>query len=661
MGNEFSGRRKLPAEIRAKFFALRSSGLTIKEASAMVGIHVNTGQKWDAKAKQVGAEIKAADLGVRKSKVTGGRDADAYKQAITEAIDLPAVRQYGDLSDEAKRGLEDFDYFRRRYLGRVPSPWQVDAALQIVKWLESPEKEFCVVNVAPGAGKSTLWHDVAVWVIVRNRAIRIMIGSISASMAKQYSRRIRETLERPFPLEPDPELVKKGLALNAEACLAHDYGRFKPAASGGLWRAEEFIVEQLGVGGLDNKEPTVSAYGIEAEFIGHRADLCLFDDVAGPENAKESAARDKLIERWDSVAEARVDPGGLLAVVGQRLGPADLYAHCLSKETYDDFDDDYDGEDVTLLDKLQQTKEPVKKKKYHHLVYKAYYEELDDGPKSRRRDSQPWPQGPLLDPHRLSWKDLSFIRHSNPNKFKVVYQQEDLDAGNYLIERTWATGGIGSDGVQYPGCIDNDRKPGYIPPHLHQPIISIASVDPSPSEFWAVQWWLYQPKTNLRYLIDLERCKLTAEELLGYSVGTGEYSGIMDDWQHRSRNLGYPITHWIIEVNAAQRFLLAHDFVRRWQALHKVNVVPHTTHRNKIDETLGVEALLPPLWRTGQIRLPTMRDNWKTLAFLDEMTTWTRDKKRGTDLVMAHWFAELHAPSLTGVKPPPRMWRPSWM
>jgi len=661
MGNEYSGRRKLPTEIRAKFFALRSSGLTIKEASAMVGIHVNTGQKWDAKAKKVGAEIRAADLGVRKSKVTGGRDNDAYKQAITEAIDLPAVRQYGDLSDEAKRGLEDFDYFRRRYLGRVPSPWQVDAATQIVKWLESPEKEFCVVNVAPGAGKSTLWHDVAVWVIVRNRAIRVMIGSISQSMAKQYSRRIRETLERPFPLEPDPELVRKGLALNAEACLAHDYGRFKPAATGGLWRAEEFVVEQLGVGGLDNKEPTVSAYGIESEFIGHRADLCLFDDVAGPENAKESAARDKLIERWDSVAEARVDPGGLLAVVGQRLGPTDLYAHCLSKETYDDFDDDYDGQDVTLLDKLQETKEPTKKKKYHHLVYKAYYEELDTGPKSRRKDSVAWPEGPLLDPHRLSWKDLSFIKHSNPNKFKIVYQQEEIEAGMYLIERVWATGGFGADGIMYPGCIDRDRRPGYIPPGLRQPIISIASVDPSPSEFWAVQWWLYQPDTNLRYLIDLERTRLTAEELLGYSVGGGEYSGIMDDWQHRSVKLGHPITHWIVEVNAAQRFLLAHEFVRRWQAINKVNVVAHTTSRNKLDETLGVEALLPPLWRTGAIRLPTMVENWKTLALIDEMTTWTRDKKRGTDLVMAHWFAELHAPQLTAAKRPPRMWRPTWL
>ena len=97
--------------------------------------------------------------------------------------------------------------------------------------------------------------------------------------------------------------------------------------------------------------------------------------------------------------------------------------------------------------------------------------------------------------------------------------------------------------------------------------------------------------------------------------------------------MGYPISHWIVEVNAAQRFLLAHDFVRKWQALRMVNVIPHTTSRNKLDQNLGVEALLPPLWRTGQVRLPTMRDNWKTLAFIDEMTTWTRNKKQSTTLL----------------------------
>jgi len=653
------GKRAIPVEDRALFWQAMNSGATLKEAAKIAGINYRTAINWSNKAKQTKAELEQVALSEgREALANGGQRAKKIAKDIVQGDSLPPVIPTGRLSARAQRGLEDFDYFRKVYLGRVPSPWQVDAAYKIVQKLESNDKEFLVLNCPPGAGKSTLFHDVAVWCIVRNRAIRVMYGSISQTLAKMYSRRIRDTLERIAPLRPDPEMVKRGLAVDAEACLSLDYGRFKPQNVGALWRAEEFIVEQQMSGGLDNKEPTVSAYGIDSEFIGHRADLVLFDDVASPENAKESVSRDKLLERWDSMAEARVDPGGLLAVVGQRLGPQDLYAHCLSKITYEDLEDDYDGSDVT--DK-SEVKEPIKKHKYDHLIYKAYYEELDTDKKLRRTDAPAWPEGPLLDPFRLSWRDLSYIKYNNPSKFKIVYQQEDMAEGAYLIERVWATGGMGPEGVEYPGCIDKDRRPGYIPDGLVPPIISIASVDPSPTQFWAIQWWLYQPSTNLRYLVDLERVKLTAEELLGFDTGTRSYSGIMENWQERSFDMGYPISHWIVEVNAAQRFLLAHDFVRKWQALHGVNVVPHTTSRNKMDENLGVEALLPPLWRTGQVRLPTMRDNWKTMAIIDEMSSWSRGKKAGTDLVMAHWFAELHMPELGPVKRPPRMWRPSWL
>jgi hypothetical protein len=629
------------------------SGMTMREAARIAGISYSSATKWVAKAKATAAERDLQNL--MASKPDGGK---MLAKDLQVQKDVPPVIPSGRLSPRAQRGLEDFDYFRRVYLGRVPSPWQVDAAYKIVDKLYSNDKEFLVLNCPPGAGKSTLFHDVAVWCIVRNRSIRVMIGSISQTLAKMYSRRIRETLERTSPLQPDPEMIKRGLALNAEACLALDYGRFKPTHVGALWRAEEFIVEQYGSAGLDNKEPTVSAYGIESEFIGHRADLCLFDDVASPENSKESAARDKLLERWDSMAEARVDPGGVLAVIGQRLGPNDLYAHCLSKITYEEDPDDYDGSDVQGN---EEVREPLKKHKYDHLVYKAYYEELDSGPDSRRTTSAPWPEGPLLEPFRLSWKDLSYIKYNSPSKFKIVYQQENMAEGAYLIERAWATGGIGPDGFEYPGCIDVDRRPGYPPPDLDGTIISIATVDPSPTMFWAIQWWLFQPHTNLRYLVDIERVKLTAEELLGYDTSYREYSGIMEDWQNRSVLMNYPISHWVVEVNAAQRFLLAHDFVRKWRALHGVEIIGHTTGRNKMDEELGVEALLPPLWRTGAVRLPSMRDNWKTMAFVDEMTSWTRGKKNGTDLVMAHWFAELHIPQLAPFRSPPRLWRPSWI
>ena len=101
------------------------------------------------------------------------------------------------------------------------------------------------------------------------------------------------------------------------------------------------------------------------------------------------------MERWDNVAEARCDPGGLLAVIGQRLGSGDIYAHCLAKETYDIDDDlNYDGSDVTAESQVEG--QPARSKKYRHIIYKAYYEELDTGKESRRFDAKPHPEGPSL-------------------------------------------------------------------------------------------------------------------------------------------------------------------------------------------------------------------------------------------------------------------------
>jgi hypothetical protein len=206
-----SGRRQVPPQDVARFWQARASGMSIKDAAKIAGVHYNTAQKWDAKKKIAKAEIEVGKLeqGTARKKV-GGVQADAWAK-VMDVSDLPPVIPYDRLSEEAQRGLVDFDYFRRRYLGRIPSPWQVDAAYKIEAYLLSNDKQFVVLNCPPGAGKSTLFHDIAVWQIVKNRKIRVMIGSVSQSLAKMYSRRIRETLERQFPLDPDPVLIDKSV------------------------------------------------------------------------------------------------------------------------------------------------------------------------------------------------------------------------------------------------------------------------------------------------------------------------------------------------------------------------------------------------------------------------------------------------------------------
>jgi hypothetical protein len=150
-----SGRRQIPPQDVARYWQSRASGMSIKDASAIAGVHINTAAKWEAKKRKASAEIQLATVEVGQvRKKQGGVQAEQWKHAMDFA-DLPPVIPYDRLSPEAKRGWDDFDYFRKRYLGRVPSPWQVDAAYKIVKMLESPEKEFICINCPPGAGKST--------------------------------------------------------------------------------------------------------------------------------------------------------------------------------------------------------------------------------------------------------------------------------------------------------------------------------------------------------------------------------------------------------------------------------------------------------------------------------------------------------------------------
>ena len=44
-----SGRRQVPPQDVARYWQARASGMSIKDAAKISGIHYNTAQKWDAK------------------------------------------------------------------------------------------------------------------------------------------------------------------------------------------------------------------------------------------------------------------------------------------------------------------------------------------------------------------------------------------------------------------------------------------------------------------------------------------------------------------------------------------------------------------------------------------------------------------------------------
>jgi hypothetical protein len=603
-------------------------------------------KRWEAyfTARNEGIAIEAAARKARLSASTayrferGDPGSGGLEAAATLGINMVAGNLVAQpLSEDAKRALDNFVYFRLRYFGRKSTPWQERAAYEILRLVESEEREYVVMNEPPGSGKSTLFtHDIPCWLIARDRTIRIQIGSRTERQGRMYVGRIKKSLERDAPLRADADSLARGISFDAVACLQDDFGAFKPEGRTDLWRAEALVARQLDGVSLDDKEPTVSAWGQDSGFLGGRFDLVIWDDLVDRKNTKSSESKDSLREWWDSEAETRLEPGGLLLLQGQRIQHDDLYRYCLDKKTLDE------------------------KTKYRHIIFKAHDEDLCTG---NHDNLKAWPEGCLLDPHRLPWKHLETLKHNNPRSFAIMYQQEDGDVVGGLVDSMWITGGIDSDGYPAPGCLDKQRS--FLDPPanlLNGNGWSFVTVDPSPTEWWGVIWWLYDPNSGNRYIIDLHKRRLNPEQFLSIDLDTMDYSGLMQDLWNDSNDLQIPISHVIVEVNAAQRWLLSQPHVQRWSAATGVAFVPHTTSVNKADPKYGLESI-GDLFRQGRIRIPwgDLQSRNRCQHLIDEATRYPDHDT--TDLIMSTWFGKLgvenlYTPRKDGMY---RLDRPSWL
>ena len=562
------------------------------------------------------------------------------------------------MPDEAQAAYNNIEVFAKRYFGIVLQPWQIEATERIMSLMETEYEEYVVINAPPGTGKSTFFAKVLpAWATVRNRAIRGMIGSSTQRLAEWYCRRLRAELDRAHPVRAELNDVRLNLAVDAEATLQEDFGMFKPDSSE-IWRAEAFTVLQKDDTPLSQKEPTWSAFGMDSGFLGGRFDLVIWDDVYDPRKMRSAEAREDMRRWWDEVAETRLEPGGLLVLQGQRMSADDIYRYALDKVAPPD--------DMDLEEEEFETEDaPEEWRKYHHLKYQAHHEELCQG--DHKPDAAPWPEGCLLYPRRLPWRRLRHVKAQTPDRFEVLYQQSDVNPSNVLVDPLWVSGGQSPDGVFHPGCWDEDRDLWELPSNISSDLHVMASADPSPSQFWALQCWAYAPETEFRYLLESYRRKMDAPSFLDWSHERQSFSGIAEDWWQISNNLGHPITHWIIEANAAQKFILQYDHFRRWAALRNVQLVPHYTHsKNKGDPKYGVQ-MLAPLWRVGRVRLPGKQNTEArphSMLLVNEVTRWNAEGTgaRTDDCVMAQWFLEhnlekLYLPTMINT----RQWRPSWM
>lgn len=558
---------------------------------------------------------------------------------------------YDELKPEAKRALEDFEYFRRRYFGRISTPWQIETAKRVIAAIQDEQDSFIVENCPPGAGKSTLVVDIAAWVTCRDRSIRGCIGSRTGANARKSVSLLKRMLEYTHPPKASIADLRAGLAVDAEATLAEDFGPFKPAGRE-QWTREAFFVAQPSDRPVSDKEATWTAFGVDEGVLGNRFDLVFWDDLVDKKNTSTPEQVQALQEMWDDILETRLEPGGTHMLVGQRIAHNDLYRYCLDKRlpTFDEHGDRLPEEEC----------EPM----YEHIVYKAHYPDECEG--IHAPDAEPYPNGCLLDPRRLNWRKLQH-RMVNDRTWRVQYLQEDTSPEDVLVRPIWIDGGIDEvDGSMVPGCWDEGRGLCELPDGLRGQKFSIAMVDPSVEKYWAFQWIVAVPDEDRVFYLDVLRKKVTADQVLDWNTLLGDHYGIMEDWQKRSHELGLPIRTWIIEAVAAHKHFLQHMYVRDWMRKHRTTIIPHETHRNKTDPDMGV-TMLRDKFHYGSWRLPARGGAKNAMKpLVDELTTYVPSAEKQsstTDQVMAAWFAAHHLPTLTRSTTSPdklRQRRPSW-
>lgn len=602
-----------------RFDSLVAAGNTIKGSAIACGISENSGRN----------RIKAM------------RDAGHAIQVGVAVKPLP--RDWGQMCPEAQRAWHDFAYFRERYMGHPSAPWAVEVGENIVRALESPNKEFKVINCPPGVGKTTLMHDMSAWITIRNRAIRGAFISKNSTNGGRMMMRLRRTLERLTPTHARDEEKKAGLGLDAVACLAADFGLFKPAVNADVWRSDQFVVVQADDTPIDEKEPTWSSYGMRSDVLSNRYDIIIGDDMDDNSTIRTIDASDLWHAKWDDEIENRLEPRGVCFIIQQRFGSNDLSGYNLTKKV------PIDPEDLDeMTDEEQNAALTTQPTMYEHLKYKAHDETRCRGKETHRFDSPPWPDGCLLDPKRLPWREVNTLRNTKPRSFAIQYQQEDADPESVLVKKAWVYGGTDIDdltGIRYeaPGCVDRERGLWEIPDGPG-PTFIFASVDPSDRKNWACHVYAYKPDFfDQLFLLDAVRMKMTANQLLDYDA-QGGHSGLMEEWQAKSARIfgngtSGGISHWVVERTVSAQHLAHYQWAQLWERKWGTQIVEfQTSGANKWDEAMGV-AMVKPWWKSGRIRLP-FASGAPAMASLKLIEEVTRYPNAGTDdQVMAHWFA----------------------
>jgi len=192
------------------------------------------------------------------------------------------------------------------HLGYVNAPFHE----LIYKILQDRRVRRGIIILPPGHGKSTSSTiNYPLWRIGNNPDLRFLIASHTADFVASFVREIKGWMVHPRYIE-----------------IFGDLKPFHPSK----WSQHEIIVSRSPTA-LPQKDPSITAIGVEQAIIGRRVDEIICDDIVDEDWANSESLRDRLRTWFKKELLERLEPDGRLFVVGTRWSYLDRYAELLEE------------------------------------------------------------------------------------------------------------------------------------------------------------------------------------------------------------------------------------------------------------------------------------------------------------------------------------------
>jgi hypothetical protein len=560
-------------EAQEKMLLLLEQGATITAAMAAVGRNDVTFRQWsmqDSEFKDRADKARLAGKGI--------------KADLKELKDINFV-DFCDQFLDSKMFPHQLNWLD--LIDGVEPRWQPAGMTY-----EPSDPDRVLINVPPEHAKSTtITINYAVYRIVTNPNIRIIIVSKTQGMARKFLGAIKTRLSHPAYMKLQTAFGPNG-------------GFQKDATQ---WAADMFY---LGTGrDSGEKDPTVQALGIGSQIYGARADLIIVDDAVMGTNAHEW---EKQMEWLQKEVITRLGRHGKLIIVGTRVAPVDLYKMLrdpgqwsggVSPFTY-----------CAMPAVLEFDEKPE--------AWKTLWAETD-----RQENDK---DDVLANGNFPKWDGPSLFKRRSqvsPSVWAMVYQQEDVTEDS-IFAPSCVAGSV--NGMRKRGPL-KAGTPGH-PKHL-EGAYTVMGLDPAMAGATGAVICTYNKSDGKIYVLDcVNMTEPTPQKI----------QNLIEEWVEK-----YKPQELRIEINAHQKAYALDDNLRNYLSIHGCQLNSHFTGKNKWDTSFGVASMASLFGNTRDgrfqdnnlIELPSNEGSEGLKTLVQELITWKPDTKNPTDCVMALWFA----------------------